>query len=195
MGFGITKTTVNRGLTVFQRIFETAMGGFTLTTTGLTLATVLPAGTVMAFNEATRLATVVKTATLQADATNTATAYQVIKGHGLIITDIIAAVKGGKAYAITAIDTTNVAYDVLTVGTTLGVALTAGTGLFQSSAAGATAAAIIATPKGLLVDDTTVAVGADVSVAIRATIYARRAPIAPADVQATLPNIVYSQSF
>jgi hypothetical protein len=57
---GLTKTTLTRGIPIWQsvRMLETAQGGFTLDTTGLTLGDVIPAGTCMNYNEATRLAVI-----------------------------------------------------------------------------------------------------------------------------------------
>lgn len=79
---------------------------------------------------------VVKTAKLHADATDAATGYQVKKNHEFLAGDIITTndVASCKAYAITEIDTSNADYDVLTVGTTLGVAMTAANGIIISQA-------------------------------------------------------------
>ena len=138
------KETLSDGIVVWQGgNVQTAQGGFILDATGLTNGQTIKAGTPIGFDESTRKAVIIKTATLQADATNTATTYQVLKGHLLIVGDKVGATKGSKSYAITAIDTTNAGYDVLTVGTTLGAVLTAGTALFQTAATGATAADFI----------------------------------------------------
>lgn len=74
---------------------------------------------------------VVKTAKLHANATDSATTYQVKKNHELKVGDIITSkdVDNCKAFAITAINESNAAYDVLTVGTSLGVAMTAANGV------------------------------------------------------------------
>lgn len=69
-----------------------------------------------------------KVATLYADAANDATTYQVEKGHQFVVGDIITSkdVSSCLGYAITDIDTTtNTTHDVITVGTSLGVAMTA----------------------------------------------------------------------
>lgn len=193
------KKTVAAGESqVWQRVYETAQGGFALDITGLTTlaaTAVLKAGTPVGFDESTRKARVVKIAVLHANATNSATTYQVKKGHNFIVGEYMGATAGGAAYAITDIDTSNADYDVLTVGTTLGVALTAGTGLFQSSATGASAAAYIVTPRGLLFEDLTPATDKTVSVVIRGTVYARRIPALSSAIRALVPNILFSESY
>jgi len=195
MGLEVKLEKSAGGIPVFQNTPEIAQGGFTLDITGLTLGAVVPAGTVMGFDEATRKAAPLKVAKLQADATNVAVAYQVEKGSLVIVGDNLAAVVGGKAYPVTVIDKTNAAYDVLTVGTTLGVALTAGTGLFISSATGAAAAVYATAAKGLLYQETKVAVNEPVAIAIHATVYARRIPVVTPEIKALLPQISFSQSF
>jgi hypothetical protein len=191
---GFKKVNVTSGVPIWQTPVETAQGGFSLVTTGHTIDDVIAAGAVVGFDESTRLATVVKSATLHANATDSDENYDVEKGHGLIVGDYIAAVVGGKAYAITAIDTSDPDFDTLTVGTTLAVALTAPTAIFQSVATGATAGAYFVTPKGLLYEDVTVAVGASISVVLRGTVYARRIPAYDEGIPALMPNIIFSQS-
>ncbi|MDR1371922.1 MAG: hypothetical protein LBJ17_02175 [Dysgonamonadaceae bacterium] len=63
---------------------------------------------------------IVKTAKVRTAADANATTYQVEKGHNFKVGDFLG--NAAKAYAITAIDTSNASYDVLTVGTTLGAA-------------------------------------------------------------------------
>jgi hypothetical protein len=78
---------------------------------------------------------VVKVAALTAAATATATTYNVEKGHNFKVGDFIMLKEGGKAYAITAIDTTtNTSHDVITVGTTLGVTGAIGDAIYQAAA-------------------------------------------------------------
>ena len=74
---------------------------------------------------------VVKTAQIITDATNAATTYEVAKGHHFKVGDYFAA-GTANGQAITAIDKTNATKDVITVGTTLGVAITAGTVAYQT---------------------------------------------------------------
>lgn len=194
MGLQPVKTVVNSGVQVWQKVLETARGGFTLDNTGLATGLTIPAGTLLGYDESTRKAAVLKTATMQAAAADDAVAYKVLKGSAFAVGDDIASVKGGKAYAITAIDTSNSDYDQLTVGTTLGVALVSGDVIFQSSATGATVAAYNVAPKGLLYEDTDVAADVDVSVVIRGTVYARRIPGTNAALQGLVPLIIFSQS-
>lgn len=189
------KTTVNGGIPVWQNRIETVQGGFTLDASLLTAGDTVKAGQALGYDESTRMAKVVKQAKVYENATNSATAIKVYKGHHLKQGDYVALTVGGAAYAITAIDATNAAYDTLTVGTTLGVALTADTSvLFQSSATGASAAAYSVTAKGLLYEDVTVATGASVSIVSRGTVYERRVPAATAVSKAAMPHIIYSSS-
>lgn len=195
MGLVVKKETVSSGVVAWINVLETASGGFTLDKTGLTDGNRLPAGLPVGYSEATRIARVVKMATLQADATNVTTTYQVKKGHNLIVGEFIARTVGGASYAITAINTSNADYDVLTLGTTLGVALVAGDGLFQSAASGAAAGAFIIAPKGLLYEEMEVNTNESLSVVLRGTIYARRAPLSNANLRSALPLILFSESY
>lgn len=195
MSLQITKEVVSSGVQVWQKVFETAQGGFTLDTTGLTSGVTMPAGTPITFDESTRMAKPLVTAEVYENAGGSATQYKIKKGSLFAIGNYAASAVGGKAYAITAIDTTGSnAYDTITVGTSIGAA-TAGDGLFQSSATGATSAALSVTPKGLLYNDTKIEAGADLAVVLRGTIYSRRAPAAAATVKSVIPLIIYSQSF
>jgi hypothetical protein len=101
------------------------------------------------------------------------------------------AVINGAAYPITAIDTANALYDSVTVATTIG-AVSANAFLFGSSTTGA-ANASFGGVNGLLYDDVKVESGKTVSIAYKATVYARRVPYS-ADLEAALPKITYSQS-
>jgi hypothetical protein len=195
MGLTMKREISAGGVPVFQNNTENAMGGFALDVTGLATGATIPAGTVMGYDEATRKAKVLKVAKVQANAGNTATDVQVEKGHLVAVGDYLAAVIGGKAYAVTAIDTTNADYDKLTVGTTLGVALTAGDALFVSSATGASAALYATVAKGLLYQEVKVGENEPVAIAVRATVYERRIPIVTAAIKALLPNIIFSQSY
>jgi hypothetical protein len=172
---------------VFQMVIETAQGGFTLDETVLDAGTLLKPGTPIGYDEATRKAKVAKVATLQADAANNATTYRVTKGSPIAVGDSYN-LEGGTARAITAIDTTNVAYDEITVGTTIGVAGTAGDVLYLDDDG-------FNKIRGLLFLPATVGDGEDISVVIRGTVYERRIPPVGATLKALLPNIIFSQSF
>ena len=77
-----------------------------------------------------------KTAKLQALAAIDATTYRVKKNHEIKVGDYIgdSALTAGKA--VTAIDTTNADYDVITLSATIGAALAVDTLLVQTNAAG-----------------------------------------------------------
>jgi hypothetical protein len=188
-------TSTSQNPPVFQRVLETAQGGFRLDTSVLPSGNTVLAGTPIDYDESTRIASVVKTAIMNASATNVATTLQVKKNHQFKVGDFIASVVGGAAYAITIIDQSNAAFDTLTIGTTLGVTLNAGDVLFQSSATGASAAVYSKSARGLLYADTDVATGADVAVVIRATVYQRRIAGITTAIKALVPNIFFSQSF
>ncbi|MBC9913182.1 hypothetical protein [Chitinophaga varians] len=195
MSLQITKEVVASGAPIFQKVLETARGGFTLDSTGLTKGATIPGGAPIAYDESTRKAKVLKTAEVVENAGASATAYQVKKGSLFNVGDYIANVKGGKAFAITSIDASGSNdYDTINVGTSIG-AISKGDAVFQSSATGATAAAFNITPQGLLYEDTVVATNSDLSVVVRGTVYARRAPGATAEIKALMPLIIFSQSF
>ena len=194
MGMNITKTIAAHGVEIWQKVLETARGGFNLDVTGLTIGETLKGGSLISFDESTRVAKVIKSAIVQANATNTATDILVLKGHPFKVGDYLAAVEGGKAYAITVINTSNASYDTLTVGTTLGVALTAGDALFQSTATGASAAVAL-TPNGLSYEDYTITASTDIAVVTRGTVYARRIPGIIAGLKSKIPSVFFSQSY
>lgn len=106
-------------------------GGVTIDISTLGGSTLLE-GTPIAVG-ATGKYNVVKTAKLVTDAANNATTYEVAKGHHLKVGDSIGV--GAKAYSITAIDKSASDKDVLTLGTTLGVAYTAANGVVFYEAA------------------------------------------------------------
>ena len=108
----------------------------------------LPEGTVLSV-PVNGISHVVKTAKLTAAATDSATKYKVAKGHAFKVGDVVMATTSAKAYAISAIDTSNTGYDELTVGTTLGVALSAGDQLMQAASEGASGSALKYTPLAL----------------------------------------------
>lgn len=192
------RTSKSHDTQVWQRVYETAQGGFTLDTTGLTTlaaGSVLRAGLPVGFNESTRKARVIKIGVLYENEANNETAYKLLKGHNFIVGEHFGATVGSAAYTISTIDSSNADYDVVTIGTTLGVALTAGTPVFQSAASGASAAAYIATPRGLLYQDTDPVAEEPVAVVIRGTVYARRIPTTPASIRTALPLIHFSESF
>lgn len=192
---GLKRSTSDNEIPVFISELEVAQGGFRLSETNLAANSVVPAGSCMHFDESTRVATVVKTATVNATAGGSAVEYQVKKNHNLVVGDYLAKTVGSAAYEITEIDTTNTDYDVVTVGTTLGAA-SAFDVLFVSSAEGETAAALPLTPKGLLRSPIELVTGfaQECGVVIRGTAYDRRIPGASATMKTAMPLINFSQS-
>ena len=94
---------------------------------------------------------VVKYAKVQANATDTAVKIKVYKGHDFKVDDVICAAENGAAYAITAIATSNAAYDEITIGTTLGVALSKDTSfIYHAAESGASGAALKYEPLALV---------------------------------------------
>lgn len=92
-----------------------------------------------------------KTAKIQANASSSATDYRVLKGHEFKVGDfVVDSALTGAAYAITGITTTETAYDTITVGTTLGHAVTTADCLVQAVAqASAGAGVYFASPIGI----------------------------------------------
>lgn len=129
----------------------------------------LPAGTPIS-KPASGIAHVVKFAILQANAANEATTLKVLKGHNFKVGDNVFAVSGAKCYAISAISTSNSAYDEFTIGTTLGVALSAGAPIYQGSTTGATAGAFKYEP--FAITGTGLKVEADSNLVVDAWIHA-----------------------
>lgn len=116
----VKKTTETRALIAFATKLEDIQGGGTVAIADLAQA-VVNEGTPLGV-DANGIYHVVKTAKMQADAAADATTYAVLKGHNFKVGDFVTKAAGAAAYAITAIDTTNEAKDVITVGTTLGAA-------------------------------------------------------------------------
>lgn len=195
MGLGFKKSALSGGSRpIWQgrgEDMQLVQGGFLLDTAGLTADAVVEGGTPVNYDEVTRVVKVLKTAKVY-EATSTS-AVKVYKGHLLTTSDNLGAVVGGAAYAISTIDTSNSAYDLVTLSTALG-ALTAGQALFASSASGAAAAAYVVQPNGLLYAEMKVEENESASVAIRGTIYERRVPAVTAAIKELLPHIIYSKS-
>lgn len=166
-------------------------GGITIASADFAQDAIILAGS-LAGKDNNGLYHVVKTASLQANATNVATQYNVLKGHFYKVGDVIAAVVGGKASGITAIDTSNALYDVITVGATLGVALTAGDGLFEANVITAGTDSVpkytplVVTARSIQIDKgNTNRVGAW----YQADIYAQRVPKLPTSLTALIPRV------
>lgn len=138
-----------RRMNAFITKLEDIPGGGVIAVTDITQASVeegTPVGV-----DSNGLYHVVKTAKITENASNTATAYKVAKGHNFKVGDFLAVKTGAKAYAITEIGTSEDDYDTLTVGTTLGLAVVVGDVLIQAAAQSATTtSAFKYTPVGLV---------------------------------------------
>lgn len=150
MALNIQRKTEKRVIRAFTHKLADIPNGVNVATADLTqnhVAETTPIGA-----DSNGLYHVVKTAQLAANATNTDTTLTVKKGHNFKVGDNVFAVKGGKCYAITGIATNSgdATLDNITIGTTLGVALTAGAVIMQGNTTGATAGAFKYTPKALL---------------------------------------------
>lgn len=200
MSMGYTRTYGANGIVVWQGTdddIQLVQGGFLLVDPVLPLdatgaPAVIPAGTPVVYDEVARTASVLSTGKLNTVAGGSDVAYKVNKGHTFKVgQNFSTGATGGKAYPITAIDTSNSAYDLITVGTSIGAAAVGDT-LYASTATGGTASALPAI-NGLLYADTFAGPGVDISVVAVGTIYARRVPYSAA-IAAALPKIIYSQS-
>lgn len=128
-----------RRAVAFWEKSEGIPGGGTLDLTNTNpINTRIPAATICGFNATSGLWSIIKAATMQAAATNSATAYPVLKGHQFKVGDFIGLGPGAKSVTISAIDTTNAAYDTITVDATLGSAVVLGQSLTQANAAATT---------------------------------------------------------
>lgn len=135
MSMTVTRRKDSKTPRVFMHKIADIRGGVSVNVSELT-QDYLPEGSILS-EPVSGVSHVVKTAVLQADATNSATDYKVLKGHNFKVGDVIMLATNAKAYAITGITTSNSAYDTLTVGTTLGLAASAGAFLMEAAEAGA----------------------------------------------------------
>lgn len=165
---------------------QVAQGGFTLEGTA---GEIVKAGTPIAFDEGTRLAVIGKFGVAQAVATNAATQYKVLKNSKLVVGMSVTSGAAAAAKKITAIDKTDVNFDLITLEATLGVAIAVGDSIYVDDAG--------KTPKGLLYQEVTIGNNSiqDITIVIRGTVYARRIHPVPATVKALLPLIIFSESF
>lgn len=128
-----------------------ASGGFSLATSVLNSGlTVLEKGAPIAVDYTARTAKLVKTAKVitGGDATHT----RISKKSAFKVGDVFSGTVGAIAVAITAIDTSNAAYDILT-HLTVTTAIAADTIIFEATEAGATSTYLL-TANALLNDNT-----------------------------------------
>lgn len=140
----------NRVIRAFTHKLADIPNGITVSAADLTQK-VLHEGTPVGKDE-NGLYHVVKVAVLSADATNTATAYTVKKGHNFKVGDVVMLATGSKAYTIKEIATNadDATSDDLTVDTTLGTAAKAGDSLYLAAKAGASGSAFKYAPVALV---------------------------------------------
>jgi hypothetical protein len=140
----------NRVIRAFTHKLADIPNGITVSAADLTQK-VLHEGTPVGKDE-NGLYHVVKVAVLSADATNTATAYTVKKGHNFKVGDVVMLATGSKAYTITEIATNadDATSDDLTVDTTLETAAKAGDSLYLAAKAGASGSAFKYAPVALV---------------------------------------------
>ena len=140
----------NRVIRAFTHKLADIPNGITVSAADLTQK-VLHEGTPVGKDE-NGLYHVVKVAVLSADATNTAMAYTVKKGHNFKVGDVVMLATGSKAYTITEIATNadDATSDDLTVDTTLGTAAKAGDSLYLAAKAGASGSAFKYAPVALV---------------------------------------------
>lgn len=140
----------NRVIRAFTHKLADIPNGITVSAADLTQK-VLHEGTPVGKDE-NGLYHVVKVAVLSADATDTATAYTVKKGHNFKVGDVVMLATGSKAYTITGIATnaSDATSDDLTVDTTLGTAAKAGDAIYNAAKAGASGSAFKYEPIALV---------------------------------------------
>ena len=140
----------NRVIRAFTHKVADIPNGITVSADDLTQK-VLHEGTPVGKDE-NGLYHVVKVAVLSADATNTATAYTVKKGHNFKVGDVVMLATGSKAYTITGIATnaSDATSDDHTVDTTLGTAAKAGDAIYNAAKAGASGSAFKYEPIALV---------------------------------------------
>jgi hypothetical protein len=192
MSLRIDRKQDKRTVSALTHLLADVPNGVTVSAADLVAGGILSAGSYIGVDTA-GLYHLIKTAKLTEAATATATTYKVAKGHHFKTGDFITSDIGAKAYAITSVDTTaDATYDVITVGTTLGVALAAGAALVQA-AAEATKAEYKYTPKAVLGDSYDVA-ALNNHLCVAVTIGQFKAAISPAatsTLRAAVPTVVF----
>jgi len=165
-------------------------GGVTVSIATLGGASLKEGTPIGAADGSTGLCLVAKTAKVVTNATNTAVTIEVEKGHHFKVGDYVSSgVLVGQV--ISAIDkTTSTIKDTITVGTTLGGALTAGDILFQSSTG---SAAELVTPVAIVGSNYDVETGEQLFVDawVMAVVKEANAPWVNAAIKALLKGIIY----
>ena len=125
----------------YETVFRHS-GGFNLDDSSLVEGSLIPVLAPIAVDFTARKVKLVKNATIVEAANATATQYKIAKsslvGVGMFLGT------GAKGAQVTAIDKTNADYDLVTVGATIGAAVTVGQVLFEATAVGGTTPANVA---------------------------------------------------
>lgn len=139
----------NRLPRVFQHKVADIRGGVSVKTSELGGDFLLEGAVVSAPDNG--ICHVVKVALIVAAVAAVDTAIKVKKGHNFKVGDFVMADEGGKAYAITAIDSTSSkAYDTITVGTALGEIAKDGFLIEAAAESADTASKLKYTPKAIV---------------------------------------------
>jgi len=180
----------NRSTVNWESKLEGVPGGITVAVVDLSQALVsdgTPVG-----KDTNGLYHVVKTARVKTDTGASDAVYPVEKGHNFKKGDFVTNKLGAKAYAITAIDASAADKDVITLGTTLGVAVKAGDVLFEAKAESATTtSAFKYEPWGMVGTSFDVVIGDNhlTDCVVRGSVRESNIPPIHADIKARLPLI------
>lgn len=190
MALKITRSADSRVIKAITQRVADIPGGVTVSIADLG-GTALKEGTPLSYGT-DGMYHVCKTALILSDATNSAVAYDVAKGHHFKVGDRFAT-EGANGQLITAIDkTTNTDKDVITVGTTLGVAITAAskTVAFESAAGNKVLAHV---PNAIAGSNQDVESGENLFVDawVLAVVKTGNAPVVNATITAALKGIHY----
>lgn len=168
-------------------------GGVTVSVAVLGGASLKEGTPIGAPDSSTGLSKVVKTAKIVTNAANDATEYEVAKGHHFKVGDIFSA-GGANGEAITAIDkTTSAVKDTITLASTLGVAITAGTsGAIAFEAAGANTTLAV-TPVAVVGQNLDVEENENLFVDawVMAVVREANAPDVTSDIKSALKGVIY----
>lgn len=187
MGLTIKRKSESRMVkSVLHRVADIP-GGVTVSAADLG-GDVLEDGTPVGLGE-NGLYRVCKTASIIATATNSATDYEVAKGHHFKEGDYFA-VGTANGQKITSIDKSNTSKDVIKVGTTLGVAVSEGAVAYQSAGADKKLAV---EPVAFVGESKDVKAGENlfVSAWVIGVLRAQNAPKVTDKIKATLKSVVY----
>ncbi|SUJ19153.1 Uncharacterised protein [Sphingobacterium spiritivorum] len=176
----IQRSTYNAGIPVFQhdKSLQLLTGGFVLNVSGYANGAVIGAGTAILVDEINRTALAVKTAITTKAIASANTEIEVAKGHLLTVGDQL----NGKA--ISAIDTSDPAFDKITLAAGYGAAVAINTAIGTGDG------------NALLYNPVKVVTGNvhSVDAVVGGLVYARRIGYISAATKANLPNIIFSQT-